>query len=187
MPVQVVYSSAGRGNTVPYPPLQDKIRRNHGFVDLRGKPDAVGAIPEARLSPALADLLGTLAQPHSALISLGCDLGEYTKPTARLQTRRRAGGYVQIADARMRDVEGDFLKRATDHIQPVLEVAAGADRWSVRFDLTGVAYEFDARVEAHSFWIWFDAKASTADRARASRERLLGAIMSAVKTFGPES
>jgi hypothetical protein len=29
------------GMTVPYPPLFDDVRKNHGFVDLRGRPDLV--------------------------------------------------------------------------------------------------------------------------------------------------
>ncbi len=185
MPVQIAYSSGGRGNTVPYPPLEDEIRRNHGFFDLRGNPAAVANIPETQQSPALVDLLVALAQPNSALISLGCDLGEHSDPGSQLQTRRRAGGYVQIADARVRDAEGDFLKRVSAHIEACLRAAVDGDRWSVRFDLSGVAYEFDGRVEAHSVWIWFDAKASTPDKAKASRERLLYTIESAAATFTP--
>ena len=187
MSVQIVYSSNGRGNTVPYPPLEDEIRRNHGFVDLRGKPDDVAAVPEAQISPALADLLVALAQPHSTLISLGCDLGEHTEPGSQLRTRRRAGGYVQVADARMTDAEGNYLKRAAAHIEAALRAGVGDDRWSVRFDLTRVVYAFDAHVEAHSFWVWFDAKASTIERARSSRERLLAVISAAAKTFGSNS
>jgi hypothetical protein len=57
----------------------------------------------------------------------------------------------------------------------------------VRFDLAKVAYAFDDYVEAHSFWIWFDAKASTIEKARSSRERLLTAMSAAVQTFGPNS
>lgn len=187
MAVQIVYSSGGRGNTVPYPPLEDEIRRNHGYVDLRGKPEAVAAIPEAQLSPALTDLLIALAQPQSASVSLGCDIGEHTDPASQLQTRRRAGGYVQVADARMKDAASDFLKRGAAHIEARLRAEVGNDRWSVRFDLSRVAYEFGDRVEAHSFWIWFDAKASTIDKARLSRERLLLAITAAVETFKTDS
>lgn len=187
MAVQIAYSSDGRGNTVPYPPLEDEIRHNFGFVDLRGEPDAVAAVPEAQLSSALAGLLIALAQPHSALISLGCDLGEHTDPASQLQTRRRAGGYVQVADARMKDAESNFLKRAAAHIEAALRAAVGDDRWSVRFDLARVAYAFDDQVEAHSLWIWFDAKASTIERACLSRERLLTAMRAAIKTFGSNS
>lgn len=187
MAVQIVYGSDGRGNTVPYPPLYDEIRQNHGFVDLRGKPDEVAAVPEAQESLALADLLITLAQPHSTLISLGCDLGEHTDPGSQLQTRRRAGGYVQVADARMNDAEGNFLKSAAAHIEAALRAAVGNDRWSVRFDLARVAYAFDDHIEAHSLWIWFDAKASTIEKARLSRERILTAMTAAIETFGSKS
>jgi hypothetical protein len=128
MAVQIIYSSMERGNTVPYPRLEDEIRQNHGFVDLRGKPDEVAAVPEAQISLALADLLTALAQPHSQMISLGCDLGEHTDPGSQLQTRRRAGGYVQVADARMNDAEGNFLKRAAAHIEAALRADVGNDR-----------------------------------------------------------
>jgi hypothetical protein len=183
MPVQITYSSQGRGNTVPYPPLTDEIRHNHGYVDLRGNPTAVADLPETHLSVAMGELLVALAQPSSALVSLGCDLGEHSDPNSRSETRRRAGGYVQIADARFKDAEGDFLKRAAAHLETALRSGSGADRWMVRFDLCGVAYEFASRIEAHSIWIWFDAKANTPAKAKASRERLLGCLAAAVRTF----
>lgn len=185
MPVQIVYGVGERGNTVPYPPLKDEIRCNFGFVDLRGNPGGVAEVPETQSSPALAELLTALAQPRSPIISLGCDLGEHSDPASRLQTRRRAGGYLQIADARMCDREGDFLKRAASHIERVIAQTATSDRWSVRFELNAVAYELEEHVRAHSIWIWFDAKASTIEKAKASRERLITAITDAVITFSP--
>jgi hypothetical protein len=50
------------GNTVPYPPLFDAIRKNHGFVDTRGRIDRIADIPEAQLSVALAEILRSLAR-----------------------------------------------------------------------------------------------------------------------------
>ena len=41
------------GMTVPYPRLLNDIGRNHGFVDLRGRPDLAIEIPEGSQSPAL--------------------------------------------------------------------------------------------------------------------------------------
>jgi hypothetical protein len=41
------------GMTVPYPRLFNDIGRNHGFVDLRGRPDLAIEIPEGSQSPAL--------------------------------------------------------------------------------------------------------------------------------------
>ena len=32
------------GMTVPYPPLSNDIRRNHGFVDLRGRATGIGGL-----------------------------------------------------------------------------------------------------------------------------------------------
>ena len=47
------------GMTVPYPPLFNDIRRNHGFVDLRGRPDLAIEIPEGSQSSALKAILGS--------------------------------------------------------------------------------------------------------------------------------
>ena len=48
------------GMTVPYPQLFNDIGRNHGFVDLRGRPDLAIEIPEGSQSPATANLLRPL-------------------------------------------------------------------------------------------------------------------------------
>lgn len=183
MPLHVIYGTKS-GNTVPYPPLYDKLRCNHGFIDLRGNPTAAASITETQSSPGLLALLTQMAQPASAFISLGCDLGGYdSKGGGRLHTRCVAGGYVQFADARLHDSESDFLKRAAAHFEAALHSSIGPDRWKVRFEAAPVAFEFGERVQAHSVWIWFDAKASTRDRAVASRERLLSTLAMAAKEF----
>jgi hypothetical protein len=38
----VEYSFDEEANTVPYPPLFDSVRKNNGFVDVRGRPDLAG-------------------------------------------------------------------------------------------------------------------------------------------------
>jgi hypothetical protein len=45
------------GMTVPYPPLFNDSQRNHGFVDLRGRPDLAIEIPESSQSPTLKAIL----------------------------------------------------------------------------------------------------------------------------------
>jgi hypothetical protein len=55
------------GMTIPYPPLFDKVRCNHGFIDLRGRPDLAAEIPEGSQSPALKALLVALSKPDSDL------------------------------------------------------------------------------------------------------------------------
>jgi hypothetical protein len=76
------------GMTVPYPPLYDDIRRNHGFVDIRGRPDLASKIPEASQSPALTDLLLGLSEPHSPFFTLGCDLGAHEERSSEVRVRR---------------------------------------------------------------------------------------------------
>src|ERR1700677_4485709 len=84
------------GMTVPYPPLLDDIRRNHGFFDLRGRPDLAAEIAEGLQSTAMQGLLVTLAQPCSHLFTLGCDLGEHEQSESNENGRYAAGGYLQL-------------------------------------------------------------------------------------------
>ena len=57
------------GMTVPYPQLFNDIGRNHGFVDLRGRPDLAIEIPEGSQSPALKAILVELSEPDSPLFT----------------------------------------------------------------------------------------------------------------------
>lgn len=184
MPLRILYGKAD-GNTVPYPPLFDAVRENHGYVDTRGRVDRIASIPEAQLSESLANILRLLAAPNSPLISLGCDLGQRDKPKGRLDTRKWAGGYVQIAVARQRGVTEEFalLRDVAKAIEAGLHRVVASDRWEVRFVLTSVHLEFEEERDTQSAWLWFDAKASTVDLALASRERLLRAIGKIISEF----
>jgi hypothetical protein len=172
------------GNTVPYPANFDEIRRNYGFIDTRGRPDRVAEIPEARESVALEALLTRLALPGARLVSLGCDLGQHEEPNSRLETRRVAGGYVQVIGGREGDHNLEFLRSVGKEIARGLKVAVGTDRWEVSLQLSPVLFKIEKEVQIQSVWIWFFAKASTNDRAFASRERLIRAIEEIVATFG---
>lgn len=183
MSVRIRYGTA-RGNTVPYPPLFDDIRRNHGFIDTRGRPDLIAGIPEARESVALAALLTRLALPSSCLVSLGCDLGQHDEPKARLEARRVAGGYVQVIARRDQDHEFELLQSVATAIEHGLMVSAGTDRWEVDLQLAPVVCKIEEEVETQSVWIWFFARASTSDKASSSRERLIQAIARIIATFG---
>jgi hypothetical protein len=57
------------GMTFPYPPLFDDTRKNHDFVDVRGRPDFASIIAEGAGSSAMKALLIALAQPGSKLWS----------------------------------------------------------------------------------------------------------------------
>lgn len=181
MGAKVTYCTAP-GNTVPYPPLFDEIRHNYGFVDTDGHPEKISEIPEAAWSDSLRLLLLDLASPTSDFISLGCDLGEGKKPKRRLSTRWVAGGYVQIM-ARDREQQGvPALQPLAKAIEARLINASGNDDWEAEMALVPVvlANENDAMLQ--SIWAWFHARASTLERARSSRERLLMAFRDALRT-----
>jgi hypothetical protein len=74
------FESEQEGITVPYPPLFDIIRRNHGFMDLRGRPDLAATIPEGSESASLKSLLVEMSKPGAPLFTLGCDLGTNKDP-----------------------------------------------------------------------------------------------------------
>lgn len=181
MGLKVSFPVGGRGNTVPYPPLTDDIRRNRGFVDLRGRPDLVSAIEETRDSPALCVLLEDLAQPHSRIITLGCDLGEHVERRRPLKWRRVAGGYVQIATVPLGEGGIPKLLEVARAAERLLGEDVGEDHWEVKFELCPVAFSFEKRVEAHSIWIWFFVAASTPERAKQARERLVLSLRRALR------
>jgi len=183
MGAQVRYVTAD-GNTVPYPPLFDEVRRNHGFVDTRGKPERIAEIPEAKESSALAALLSRLALPGSKFVSLGCDLGQHDEPKARLSMRRVAGGYVQVIAGREADYTLEFLQKAAKALETGLKARVGTDRWQVNLQLSPVLLQIDEEVEIQSIWIWFYAKASTSEGAVASRERLIQTIEILMNAMG---
>lgn len=177
---RVTYCTAP-GNTVPYPPLFDTIRQNHGFIDTDGHPENVDQIPEVAWSAALRSLLLDLASPSSDFISLGCDLGEGKKPKRRMSTRWVAGGYVQIM-VRAREEQGvPSLQPLAKMIEERLRVESGSNTWEADLALVPVVLANENDVMLQSLWAWFHARASTCDRARNSRERLLVAFRDAVR------
>ena len=184
MPLRVQYGTAD-GNTVPYPPLFNDICRNHGFVDTRGKVARVADIPEAQRSDALRAVLEDLARPDSPFASLGCDLGERDRRKGCLSTRKWAGGYVQIVVREEGPANSEFekLRDLAKAIEERLCQKAGDDQWELRLNLTAVQLNFEIERRTQSAWIWFDAKASTAQTALASRERLLIALVEAIDQF----
>lgn len=174
MPLQVTYTVRD-GITVPYPPLFDAIRTNHGFIDTRGRPDKVDAIPESARSEALRALLLGLAAQDAPFLSLGCDLGEHKVPKLRLTSRWVAGGYVQLMAADRTDQGVPLLRQAARMVEAKLRDVVGQDRWKLELALTPVLLKLAGEITVQSMWIWFHAHASTIKGAMESRERLLHA------------
>jgi hypothetical protein len=174
--LSVSYPYCARGNTVPYPSLFDPIRRNHGFIDLRGRPEKVVDVPEAQTSAALASLLTSLADTASPLVSLGCDLGERVEAAAPEGQRQVAGGYVQVMFANYHDQTSDTLLTLSKSVETTLCETSHGHNWEAVFELQPVHLKFGTTIETFSIWLWFMAAGATNAQAQLSREIFLNAI-----------
>jgi hypothetical protein len=160
------------GMTVPYPPLFDDVRKNYGFLDVRGRPDLASQIAEGSASSAMRNLLIELVQPHSKVFSVGCDLG-----VKRLSEERRphtAGGYIQIMDVTYADRAPESYARYAAAVAEMLKARSQKHEWRVHFVLTPVAFKLDGFSDmTGSLWIWFHAFANNKKDAIGSRETLI--------------
>lgn len=185
MAAKIIYTERD-GITVPYPPLFDHIRQNHGYFETRGKPENVDLIPEVQHSEALRQLLINVASPRSAISSLGCDIGEARFPTRRLSSRYEAGGYVQFCPNDVDEQGYLVLRPLAKIIEKILTEEAGVNNWRVELSLTPVALKFDSDLFLRSVWVWFHAISSTGKGALKSREKLISALHKAVTVFHDE-
>jgi len=163
--------------TLPYERNFENGRTNHGFRDVRGRPELALEIQEAARSPALKELLAALAQPASAYFSIGCDLRPWlpAEPGHPHQT----AGYIQLAFS---DLDG----AAADHrrhlllgrdLKAHLQRAVGDDSWVVKLVVATVSTaEIGGPEQIWSPVIEFCALGATDHDASASAERLLGAL-----------
>lgn len=167
------YIVAQGGITIPYPPVSDEIRRNNGFVDLRGHPDLAGQISEGSESAALKDLLVRLSDSASSLFTLGCDLGEHQEEERRI-IRQFAGGYVQLMASNYMTAKPQNYLELARAVEQTLRKSSTRLSWEFRFELTPVSFQLDS-VEGliPSLCIWFVAEASTRLAASKSREFLI--------------
>src|SRR6266851_195041 len=160
------------GMTVPYPPLFDDVRKNHGFVDIRGRPEFASQIPEGSDSLAMSALLIALAQPSSEIFTVGCDLG--SKLLTEEKPAHTSGGYVQIMHATYGDRSPEDYARYAAAIAETLKARSQNNEWRVSFVLTPVAFKLDGFSDmTGSLWIWFHAFADSEEGALVSRETLI--------------
>ncbi len=108
---------------VPYGPVgHEDGDLNHGFVDLRDRPDWAASVPEAQRHPGFVALLVAVNEPGSCLMSIGCEcslfevtpateggftcyVGSYIDVIFRDPARgASAGGLVDLARALVRGV-----------------------------------------------------------------------------------
>jgi hypothetical protein len=122
-----------KGMTVPYPPLFDDVRKNHGFVDVRGRPELASQIVEGSDSLAMRKLLVELAQSDSKIFSVGCDLG--TAPLTEGDLPHTSGGYVQIMYVTYADRSPDDYAKYAAAVAEALREASQNHEWRVNFAL----------------------------------------------------
>lgn len=152
-------------------------RTNHGFCDLRGRPELAAEIAEAAGSPALRALLVKLARPGSGLFTIGCDLASW--PPAESGDPHQCAGYLQLAFS-------DLRRDAVDHrrhlalgrdLKAHLLGAVGDDSWVVRLVVAAInAAEIGGPEQIWSPVVEFSALAANERDAEASAERLIAAL-----------
>ncbi|MEZ5830094.1 MAG: hypothetical protein R3D05_02845 [Dongiaceae bacterium] len=163
--------------TLPYERNFEDGRTNHGFVDMRGRPDLAREVREATSSRALAELLIALAEPESRYFSIGCDLRPW--PPAEPDAPHQSAGYLQLAFS-------DLEKEATDHrrhlqfghdLKAHLDRSAGDESWVVRLVVATVdAADIGGPEEMWSPVIEFCAMGPSERDAADSAERLIAAL-----------
>ena len=162
---------------LPYVRNFEEGRTNHGFCDTRGRPELVEEIAEAGTSPALKELLRSLAQPTSKYFSIGCDLR--TWPPSEPGNAYQAAGYVQLLSS---DLAREAIHRRRQMLfgralEAHLDSHVGDDDWVVRFAVAMVgAAELGGPEQVWSPVIEFSALGETAVEANASAERLMLAL-----------
>ena len=158
------------GVTVPYDPLFDEIRSNHGFVDMRGRPDLASNIAECAQSVSMRRLLMRLAQSGAKVFSIACDLGGGSI-TDEGRCRHVAGGYIQILSATysrhcLEDYEG-----YGEAVAKILQSRSSGYEWGLNLALTSVQFNLDDfQNVTGSIRIWFHAYGDWEDVATRSRQ-----------------
>ncbi|WP_026869717.1 hypothetical protein [Inquilinus limosus] len=182
---ELVY--AEEGITIPYPPIpREGESSNHGFIDVRGRPDLAATIPEASESEALRRILVELAQPSSLFATVGCALGAYEVPESEADIRYRCGGYVHLffIDHSER-WEFDYENIITD-TRDFKSSKAENYKWFIRYTIMDILLEADDMEDTiPSLQIWFHCADHSPEAALSSREVLIDTIREALALFHP--
>lgn len=180
MPLDFDIERPGEDETVlvlPYVRNFGEGRTNHGFRDTRGRPELIDEIAETGTSPALKELLRSLAQPTSKYFSIGCDLR--TWPPTEPDDLYQAAGYIQLLSA---DLAREAIHRRRQMLfgralEAHLDSRVGDDEWVVRFAVAMVnAVDLGGPEQVWSPVIEFSALGETEAAANESAERLMQAL-----------
>lgn len=175
------YGSAECGITVPYGANFEGLKRNSGFIDIRGRPDLAVRILEAAHSDSLKALLIALADPAAPVFTVGCDLGTRHKDEG-ISDRSVAGGYIHVMHSSFASTSADeylvMAQRISDHV----DAKSDGRSWELHHLYTAVDFQLGRSGIVPSIQIWFDAEAETSAAAWLSREALLNALREALTT-----
>jgi hypothetical protein len=161
--------------SLPYIQDFENGRTNHGFRDLRGRPDLASTIAEAGRSAALKELLVALAQPLARFFTIGCLFVRLPR-TSPEDVDDQAAGYVELAYSDLEGAAADLDRQLafSDAFQSRLQTCIGPDTWKVVVAIGAIATEriggpgivWSLRVD---FWV----KADSIEDACRSADRLL--------------
>lgn len=182
---ELVY--AEQGITVPYPPIpRQGGSSNHGFIDVRGRPDLAAAIPEASDSEALRRILVELAQPSSLFATVGCALDAYDEPESAADIRYLCGGYVRLFFIdHLGRWEFDYENIITD-TRDFMHSKADNYKWFVRYTIMDILLKVDNMEDTiPSMQIWFHCAGQSPEAALSSREVLIDTTREALALFRP--
>lgn len=169
------------GTTVPYGKVFDGVRKNSGFIDIRGRPDLAATIPEGAESQALRRLLIRLAA-DKVYFSLGCDLGEHEEPESPATRRYVAGGYIQLTSIRYREASTEQHDDFATAIEKSMRERSRGKRWRMWLEGRWVNFRLGRRTKAPTTWVWFFALERSKLRALEERENMIEALSETLHT-----
>jgi hypothetical protein len=185
MPAIIHFSQSPDGTIIPYRAFTRGAQENHGFVDTRGRPDLAAGIAEGAGSAALRALLVLAASPQSAVFTAGCDLGAHHDKAAPPDKAFVAGGYMQFLRRDYANAPAAAWKFWSDAVASAIAAQCGQARWQAEFMLKEAHLTLDGFSGlTQSALVNFWAMAASPSLAEASRERLIAAVSTGVKTSG---
>ena len=161
---------AEEGVTLPYDPVFDDIRSNHGFVDTLGRPDLAREMYECAQSVSMRRLLMRLAHSEAKVFSIGCDLGGRLMP-GDSGCHHIAGGYVHVLSAAYSQYWLGEYEQYGEAVANMLEGRSSGHEWELELALTPVRFNLDHfRKVTGSITVWFHAYGDAEDVATRSRD-----------------
>ncbi|MEI8715865.1 hypothetical protein [Mesorhizobium sp. ISC11] len=173
------------GTMVPYPARSIPVegRLNYGWLDLRGRPDLVDQVPEAREIPALAKLLRVLATSPT-LMSSACEHGVFYREG--LDPPWQGGSFVVIEF--LEEEDNTNSDRFVDLAKSVLGGIKPTEAHHIGFDMIVEPLKtFFGRADCFALMIRSLGLGSTEKEAVAAMEHAINAVAESLQRNRPEA